>query len=32
VADLAGFVTGFTLTLLLVPGGWERLLEKLRRN
>ena len=32
VADLAGFATGFTLTLLLVPGGWARLIDKLRRD
>jgi membrane associated rhomboid family serine protease len=30
VADLAGFFAGFLLTALLVPGGWARILEKLR--
>ncbi|WP_315900496.1 rhomboid family intramembrane serine protease [Maritimibacter alkaliphilus] len=32
VADLAGFVTGFVLTPLLVPGGFAALLARLRRE
>lgn len=32
VADLAGFVTGFALTVVLVPGGWARLLARFRRQ
>lgn len=32
VADLGGFVTGFALTIVLVPGGWARLLSRLRRD
>ena len=32
VADLAGFVTGFLLSIVLVPGGWARLLARLRRE
>lgn len=32
IADLAGFVTGFVLASVLVPGGWRRLLERLRRG
>ncbi len=31
IADIAGFATGFALTLVMVPGGWARLLAKLRR-
>jgi len=31
VADVVGFATGFTLAFVMVPGGWQRLLEKLRR-
>ncbi|MDG1458303.1 MAG: rhomboid family intramembrane serine protease [Pseudoprimorskyibacter sp.] len=30
VADLGGFVTGFSVAALLVPGGWSRIIEKLR--
>lgn len=30
IADLAGFATGFGLSFVLSPGGWARLLEKLR--
>lgn len=30
VADVGGFATGFVLTLVLVPGGWARLLDKMR--
>ena len=32
VADLAGFATGFLLSFLLVPGGWAKLLAKLRQE
>ncbi|MDU8912912.1 rhomboid family intramembrane serine protease [Aestuariicoccus sp. MJ-SS9] len=32
VADLAAFATGFSLSILLVPGGWARLLAYLRRG
>lgn len=31
-ADLAGFVAGFGLSFLLVPGGWARLRDTLRRR
>ncbi|MBU2960997.1 rhomboid family intramembrane serine protease [Citreicella sp. C3M06] len=31
IADIAGFVTGFALSVVMVPGGWGRLLGKLRR-
>ena len=30
VADLAGFVTGFALAFVVSPGGWTRVLTKLR--
>ncbi|MBK5933635.1 rhomboid family protein [Rhodovulum imhoffii] len=32
VADLAGFVTGFVLSLLVGPGSWGRVLAKLRQR
>ncbi len=32
VADLAGFAAGFALTVLLVPGGWQRLAARIRRG
>ncbi len=32
VADVAGFVFGFFLSFLLVPGGWRRLREKIRHQ
>lgn len=32
VADLAGFATGFLLSFLLVPGGWAKILAKLRQE
>lgn len=32
VADLTGFVAGFALSFLLSPGGWTRVVEKLRRR
>lgn len=31
VADLCGFGFGFALTVVLVPGGWQRLLGRIRR-
>jgi membrane associated rhomboid family serine protease len=30
IADVAGFCTGFLLAALMVPGGWARLLDKMR--
>ena len=32
LADLAGFASGFGLSFLVVPGGWSRLREVLRRR
>ncbi|MGR3494968.1 rhomboid family intramembrane serine protease [Citreimonas sp.] len=32
VADVAGFASGFALTIVLVPGGFHRLLDRLRRG
>lgn len=32
IADLAGFGAGYILTVFLAPGGWERLLARLRRR
>ncbi|HBM61082.1 rhomboid family intramembrane serine protease [Salipiger marinus] len=32
VADLGGFASGFALTILLVPGGWQRLRDRLRQR
>lgn len=32
VADLAGFVTGFGLSFLVSPGGWARLLGRMRQD
>ncbi len=32
VADVIGFATGFALSFLLVPGGWRRILERIRRE
>ncbi|OIQ32821.1 MAG: rhomboid family intramembrane serine protease [Alphaproteobacteria bacterium MedPE-SWcel] len=32
VADLAGFATGFCMSFFLVPGGWRRILGKLRQE
>jgi len=32
VADLSGFVTGFLLSFLVSPGGWRRLLGRMRRR
>lgn len=32
VADVAGFVAGFSMSFLLVPGGWQRIRDRLRRD
>ncbi len=32
IADIGGFVVGFALTILLVPGGWARLRDRLRHR
>ena len=32
LADLVGFCTGFALSFLFVPGGWQRIREKIRRQ
>ena len=32
IADIGGFVTGFLLTMLLIPGGWSRLMRLIRRD
>ncbi len=32
IADVAGFVTGFVLSIFICTGGWVRVLRKLRRN
>ncbi len=32
VADIAGFACGFAMCVLLVPGGWQRIRERIRRN
>jgi membrane associated rhomboid family serine protease len=32
VADLAGFVTGFLLSFVVSPGGWQRVLGKMRQR
>lgn len=32
LADLLGFLIGFALTALLVPGGWDHMLSRLRRR
>ncbi|WP_103332799.1 rhomboid family intramembrane serine protease [Pseudotabrizicola formosa] len=32
VADLTGFATGFVLSFLVSPGGWGRVLEKVRQR
>ncbi|MDT8856562.1 rhomboid family intramembrane serine protease [Paracoccaceae bacterium Fryx2] len=32
VADLAGFAAGFVLSFVVSPGGWGRVVEKLRRR
>lgn len=32
VADVSGFATGFVLSFLLVPGGWRRIRDRIRRD
>lgn len=32
VADMAGFATGFLLSFVLAPGGWRRVLERIRQR
>ncbi len=32
VADLAGFATGFVLSFVVSPGGWGRVMEKIRQR
>jgi len=32
VAELAGFVTGFALSFVVSPGGWARVMQKLRQR
>lgn len=32
VADLAGFVAGFGLSFLVSPGGWARVVDRLRQR
>ncbi|MEY4697689.1 MAG: hypothetical protein RIT14_2117, partial [Pseudomonadota bacterium] len=32
VADLAGFATGFALSFVVSPGGWRRVVAKLRQR
>ena len=32
VADLAGFATGFVLSFVVSPGGWDRVLQKVRQR
>lgn len=32
VADIGGFATGFALSFVLSPGGWGRLLQRIRRR
>jgi len=32
VSDLSGFVTGFALSFVLIPGGWALLLQRLRKR
>ncbi|MFN4131240.1 MAG: rhomboid family intramembrane serine protease, partial [Paracoccaceae bacterium] len=32
VADLTGFATGFALSFVVSPGGWGRVLEKVRQR
>ncbi len=32
VADLGGFAAGFALTIVLSPGGWARMVERLRQR
>ena len=32
VADVSGFVVGFALSFVLVPGGFRKILERLRQS
>ncbi|MBO9474636.1 rhomboid family intramembrane serine protease [Shimia sp. R10_1] len=32
VADVIGFGTGFAISFVLTPGGWQRIVEKIRRQ
>jgi membrane associated rhomboid family serine protease len=32
VADLSGFAIGFVMSIVLVPGGWGKLVDKLRQR
>lgn len=32
VADLSGFALGFSLSIILVPGGWSKLIDRLRQR
>ncbi len=32
VAELAGFVAGFLLSFIVSPGGWGRVMQRLRRR
>ncbi|MEM6578337.1 MAG: rhomboid family intramembrane serine protease [Pseudomonadota bacterium] len=32
IADVAGFVSGFLMSFVLVPGGWQKLREKLQQR
>ncbi|MEM8631284.1 MAG: rhomboid family intramembrane serine protease [Pseudomonadota bacterium] len=32
VADIGGFIAGFLLSFILVPGGWQRLIDKIRQR
>lgn len=32
IADIAGFATGFLVSFVVSPGGWSRVLDKLRRR
>lgn len=32
VADVAGFVTGFVMSFIISPGGWVRVLDKMRQR
>ncbi|MGR3714927.1 MAG: rhomboid family intramembrane serine protease [Shimia sp.] len=32
VADVVGFAAGFLMSFVLVPGGWQRIREKIRRD
>jgi hypothetical protein len=32
VADVAGFVTGFSVSIVVIPGGWAKIRDKLRRD